>query len=166
MTTASLPLATTDRAFATRVLRAGLTVGVLDAIAATTFATLVRGTFAPGAVWRGVARALLGDAAVNGGVPVALFGLAMHFGVALGWATVYGLAYRRLAALHAATRTAIGASLTGAIYGGLVWSMMSLVVVPLTLAPRGTPFTRNWFLMLGIHMLVVGQPIAWLVREP
>jgi hypothetical protein len=166
MTTASLPLAPTDRRHVSRIVTAGATVGVLDAIAAMTFATLVRGSFAPGQVWRGVARALLGEAAATGGVPAAAFGLAMHFGVALGWATIYGLAYQRFDWLRAATRSGVGAVVTGAVYGLFVWTMMSLVIVPMTLARSGPPFTRNWFIMAAIHAVVVGQPIAWIVRRP
>ena len=166
MTTASLPLASTDRSLANRVLRAAAVVWVLDGLAATTFGTLVRGTFAFGAVWRGVARSLLGESARTGGAGTVAFGLLLHATVALTCTTLYALAYAQFAWLRAATRTAAGTIAAGAIWGAVVQCVMSLVVVPMTLiGPPPAYFTRNWFLMLGIHMIFVGQPMAWLVRQ-
>jgi hypothetical protein len=166
MTTASLPFAPTDRSLVNRVVRAGATVWVLDGLAAMTFGALVRGTFAFGAVWRGVARALLGNAARTGGAETVAFGLLLHACVAFTWTALYALAYTRLAWLRAMTRTAAGTIAAGAIWGAVVQCVMSLVVVPLSrIGPAPAYFTRAWFIMLGIHMIFVGQPMAWLVRD-
>lgn len=173
MTTSTLPRTATDRAPASRasldarVLRAGAAVWVLDGLSATAFSTWVRGTFAFGALWKGVARAVLGDAARTGGAGTVAIGLLLHACVAFAWTTLYALAYERLAGLRALTRTAGGTIAAGAVYGALVQCVMSLVIVPLTrIGPPPAYFTRNWFIMLGIHMLAVGQPIAWGVRRP
>lgn len=166
MTTASLPLATTDRSFFHRVFRAGATVWVLDGIAATLFSTWVRGTFAFGALWRGVARSVLGDAAKTGGAGAAALGLVIHACVAFSWTTLYAFIYEQSGWLRTLTRTPGGRILAGAVYGAIIQVMMSRVIVPMTLIGPAAPISRNWFIMLFIHMTVVGQPMVWIVRRP
>jgi hypothetical protein len=165
MTTASLPIAAGDRSFVRRVIAAGLIVGVLDMFAASIYTSLMRQQVVFGAVWRGVARALLAPETSNGALSVVLFGLAMHYTIAMLWTALFALVYRRAAWLRASTRTTLGALVTGALYGPFVWMMMSLVLVPLTRAGRGPAFTKGWFIMAGIHIVCVGLPIAWVVRD-
>jgi len=94
----------------------------------------------------------------------AALGLVLHFGIAYLWTAVYYLGYRRSASLQRLTSTRSGALLVGAALG-VIWLVMDLVVLPLSAArptPPSSPFF--WILLLG-HAVVVGSPIALLVRS-
>src|SRR5258708_23007245 len=67
---------------------AGLVAGTLDITAATTYWYLMR-HMAPARLLRGIAAGLLGPSARDGGNPMALLGLALHFTIAFGSATVF-----------------------------------------------------------------------------
>src|SRR5438067_187466 len=77
-----------------RILAAGATVGVLDGLFATTWFAAVLRIASPGQVWQGVAGALLGREARQGGATTVAIGLVMHFGVAYGWTIAYAVLRR------------------------------------------------------------------------
>jgi hypothetical protein len=133
----------------------GLIVGILD----LAYAILVYSPNNPIRVPQAVASGILGRDSFNGGVRSAVFGVFLHFVIALGAATVYYLASRKLPLL---TQRAV---LSGMIFGALVYAFMHLIVLPLSAVPHGhTPlickvceFVEHWF--------CVGLPIALSVRH-
>jgi len=146
-----------QRASASRViLEAGLVAGVLDI-------AYVCGYFGwrgvgMGRILRGIAAALQGLPALQGGLSAAL-GLALHFGVALTVAVVFYGASRKVIWL---TQHAV---IGGLGYGAAVWLVMNLVVLPLTaVPPRGFP-PPQWPVILLAHLFCVGLPIALVVRR-
>ena len=142
---------TTARAIAL----AGAVAGTLDIAAAVALSMSRGGT--PAGVLRYIASGLLGPAAFQGGAASAALGLVLHFVIATGAAAVYALAARRVAFL---TRHPVPAGLA---YGVVVYFVMNLLVVPLSrVAPR--PFTPS-AVMIGIHMICVGLPIALAVSR-
>jgi hypothetical protein len=148
------------------ILTGWLLCGVLDITAACIQAKLQAGR-APADVLRGVASALWGRAALDGGIGMAAIGLAMHFTVALIATLVfYGLS-RRLALLRSAPLWIIGP-----LYGIIVFCAMNYGTLPalswlrslyLHTPPRW-PGSMSWP-PLAIHMVCVGPPIAWGVRR-
>ena len=168
MSTAALSVPTRDRADAAwlrgRVLLAGATVALLDGLFAVGFSAVVSGTVAPGRVWQGVARNVVGPAAMDGGLATVALGLAIHLAVAYGWTTLYALLLARAPALRRAVAGRGGAAAVGAAWGAVVWLGMRLVVIPLGRAGWSPIAWRTFVPMLVGHMLVVGQPIALLVR--
>ena len=135
----------------------GAAAGVLDAIDALVAFRLVLG-FDPIPIYQFVASGVLGAEAFSGGLPVALFGLAIHFLIAFSAAAVYALASTRVPVLRA--RVWAG----GASFGVAVWAVMNLVVIPLSRIPAA-PFSWPLFLngVVG-HALFVGMPIALATR--
>jgi len=79
------------------VLLGGAIGGALDILFAISFAAY--NGFAPVRLLQTVASGLLGVSAFAGGVPVAVLGLVLHFGLSFLWATVFSglalLAYHR-----------------------------------------------------------------------
>ncbi|MGH9867038.1 MAG: hypothetical protein ACREAA_02590 [Candidatus Polarisedimenticolia bacterium] len=139
------------------ILIAGLTAGALDITAACGFYA-IRGV-SPVRILQSVASGLLGSAAFTGGAPTAVLGLALHFFIALTAAAVFFLASRRLPAL---VRRPVA---WGAMYGVAVYLFMNHVVLPLSAVAR-RPFSLSTALvMVGIHIVCVGLPIALLVRR-
>ena len=140
------------RAFET-IVYGGLTVGVLDGLAAVANAGL-RGV-GPARVFQYVAGGLLGPSAFEGGLATFLLGVLIHFLIAFTAAAAY---YRASLSLPVLIRRAV---LCGAIYGVAVYFFMGRVVVPLSSA-RPLPFSPA---QLVIHMLFVGLPVALIARR-
>lgn len=137
------------------ILVGGIITGVLDLV----YAMLVYSPHRPLLIPLHIATGVLGVSAYKGGTPTMILGVVLHFVIALGAATVYYLASRRLPVLVARP------VLCGMIFGGLVYFFMHLVVVPLSAVPhhttrfvyQATEFVEHWF--------VVGLPIAFSVRR-
>lgn len=136
------------------VIRAGLLAGTLD-IADALVVSGIRGV-SPGRVLRYIASGVLGASAAQGGVPAALLGLLCHFTIATGAAAIFVVASTRIPFLWKRP------FISGPAFGICVDHVMQWVVVPLSLARRGTA-PQPWYLLvnqLGIHMFGVGLPIA------
>jgi hypothetical protein len=130
----------------------GLVAGVLDCLAAS-ISALIRGS-TPVRVWQYVASGLLGPDSYNHGYATVALGLAIHFLIAFGAATVYYFASRKISAL---VRHPL---VCGPLYGVAVFFFMSRVVSPLS-AVRRSPFSFSQMMIgIGIHILFVGLPIA------
>jgi hypothetical protein len=153
-----------DRADLARVLTAGVVVGVLDGLFAVGLSAAVSGTFAPARVFQGIARALLGPTALDGGLATAALGLVLHLAIACAWAGAFLVALRHSAPLRRAVARPAGAVAVGMAYGALVWVVMRLVVIPLSRAPAGPVVPRTFLILLVGHLFVVGLPIALVVR--
>jgi hypothetical protein len=148
------PLSATPRPLQA-IFVGGLIVGVLD----LAYAILVYSPQHPIRIPQTIASGVLGMKSYSGGAPAAALGVVLHFIIALGAATVYYVASRRLGILVER------AVLFGLIYGALVYLFMHIVVLPLSAIPhRATPliyqateFVWHWF--------GVGLPIALSVRH-
>jgi hypothetical protein len=118
-------------------------------------------------VLKGIASALWGRGALDGGAEMATIGLVMHFTVALTATLVFYALSRRLAFLRTAPLV-----LVGPLYGVAVFAAMNYGTIPVLSWLRsfylGTP--PRWpgsmgLAMLVIHVICVGLPIAWSVRR-
>lgn len=139
----------------TAIAIGGFIVGVLD----MAYAIVVYSPEHPILVPQTIASGLLGVKSYAGGIRTAVLGTALHFVIALGAATVYYLASRKLTFLidHAVP--------AGMVYGALVYGFMHVIVLPLSnVRPGHAPiiyrvaeFVWHWF--------GVGLPIALSVRH-
>lgn len=148
------------------IITAWLLCGILDISAACIQAWIQAGR-APADVLRGVASALWGAAAMQGGTTMAAIGLAMHFTVALTATLIFYALSRRIRILRSAPLWLIGP-----LYGVVVFCAMNYGTLPalswlrslyLNTAPRW-PGPMSWP-QLGIHMVCVGLPIVWGIRR-
>ncbi|HEU0368234.1 MAG TPA: hypothetical protein VFR42_03425 [Candidatus Acidoferrum sp.] len=141
----------------TAIVSAGTICGIMD----ITAALVVYGTMGakPLRLLQGIAGGVLGPRTYTGGIATALLGLALHFVIAFGAATVFFIASRGIGFLldHAVV--------SGALYGIAVYFFMQRVVIPLSRANRN-PFSLK-FMIIGIiiHIFCVGLPIALSVRK-
>ena len=99
---------------------------------------------------------------VSSAARTAAIGLLMHFGVALGWSTVFLLLHDRWAWLRARVRSPGGVLAVAAVFGPLVWLTMSLVVIPL-LVHRPPNINGRWLVQLVGHFPFVGLPIVAMI---
>jgi hypothetical protein len=152
----SVPAASprTPRPFPAIVL-GGFIVGVLD----LAYAIIVYSPHRPILVPQTIASGVLGMKSYGGGMPTAALGIFLHFVIALGAATVYYLASRKLPFL--VRRAVIG----GLTFGALVYFFMHFVVLPLSAVPPGhTRLVYQAFEFVE-HWFCVGLPISLSVRH-
>ena len=139
------------------ILLGGLGAGVLDFIGACV-SNASRGV-TPMRIAHSIASGVLGRAAFEGGAKTAALGVALHFVIALGAATVFNLASLKWRWLVTQPY------LSGALYGIAVFWFMQLVVLPLS----AIAFKQNfsWPVVatgLLVHVICVGLPIALAAR--
>lgn len=110
----------------------------------------------------GISAALIGKTAERAG-PVALMyvlGLALHYGIATTWTAAYYLASRKLTFM---TEHPV---VCGLLYGLVVECVMSYVVLPLSALHAVGPYELHDVLLgMGVHMVSIGLPIAFSVRQ-
>ncbi len=143
----------------TAIAVGGLVAGILDITDAIVFTWMAGGS--PARMLRYIASGLLGQSSFDGGLATAALGLACHFTIAFGAATVYVLASRHLPVL--VQRPIV----CGIGFGVAVLLVMRNVVLPLSAVRMGTapmpwPQLANQLL---IHALGVGLPIALAARR-
>jgi hypothetical protein len=136
---------------------AGLTCGVLD----ITAALVVYGSMGlkPVRLLQGIAAGMLGPKSFQGGMETALLGLALHFVIAFGAATVYFAASRGMRILVEQ------AAPFGALYGIAVYFFMNRIVVPLSGATKYPFSVKMMVIGVVIHIFCVGLPIALSIRR-
>ena len=136
---------------------AGLACGVLD----ITAAIVVYGSMGlrPLRLLQGIAAGVLGPKSFQGGVSTAVLGLALHFVIALGAATVFFAASRSMRIL------VDQAALFGPLYGIAVYFFMNRIVVPLSGATKFPFSVKMMVIGVVIHIFCVGLPIALSIRR-
>jgi hypothetical protein len=139
-----------------------LVTAAWDAACATALSVFAYGTTA-GGVWQGVAATVLGPTALSGGAAVAA-GLVVHLAVALTWSAIFVMAALALPALRGAIRTRGGALAVAAVYGPLIWLVMSLAVIPLATG-RPARFGFRWWVQVVAHIPFVTVPLVFTARR-
>jgi cobalamin synthase len=110
-------------------------------------------------VLQSVASGWLGPRPSRAARRTAALGLVTRFFIATVAAWVYYLASRRLPVL---ARRPVA---SGALYGVAVFVFMTYVVVPLSAVPRRPLGWGLAAIILAVHVVCVGWPIAWAVRR-
>lgn len=141
-----------------RLLRAGLLTAVTDGLFSSVLVVAAYGSTVT-RLWQGVASVLLGPGAFDGGLRTVLVGLAMHVAVAFSWSAVFLVLVRRASWLRQLVGSRYGVLKAAAVYGPLVWVVMSIVVIPL-LVRRPPAINFRWCVQLVGHFPFVGLPIV------
>lgn len=136
----------------TNILITGLIAGTLDILSAI---FLLAGGNAAG-VLKYIASGAFGQSALVGGSEMIVWGLVLHYGIALGWTADFFLLYPKLPFLRR------NKWLNAAAYGVLVWALMNLVVLPTTQIAVPA-FTASGVLKnVAILVVCIGLPVALL----
>lgn len=136
---------------------AGGVAGAID-LALNTF-NAVKGGTSVLRPWKGVAAALLGkDAVIQGGDPMAIIGLGLHFLITIGAAAIYYVVAKRQGWL---VRHSL---LSGLVFGTMFFLILNYVILPLTLI--GHPLyvgARTIAISLPSHIIMIGLPISMII---
>ncbi|HLV87704.1 MAG TPA: hypothetical protein VKV39_12040 [Candidatus Sulfotelmatobacter sp.] len=108
-----------------------------------------------------IAAGLLGPQVIHGsGAGTYLLGIILHYFIACSAAAIYYSASRKLPFLVDYPL------ICGLFFGAAVEDVMSFVVLPLSALHERGPFELHDLLLgLGVHMIVIGLPIAYSVRS-
>ena len=137
------------------IVYSGMTVGVLDGLAASV-SSLVQGG-KPFRVFQYIASGLLGPDSFQGGWATFFLGLLLHFVIAFGASAVFVLASRFIPVL-----TRVPFYIAGPIYGVLVYFFMRDLIIPMSLVTRLNYNAGASAIGIMIHILFVGLPIAFI----
>ena len=145
--------------FPRAVVLGGAVAGTLDLLYAFTFWGLQG--IPPMKILQSVAAGWLGSEAFTGGAASALLGAVSHYGIALVMAWTFYQAARGVPALasHPVRH--------GALYGVLLYAVMTYVVVPLSAAGKGAWPAWQWQQLAHVvaHAVLVGIPCALAARR-
>jgi hypothetical protein len=140
------------------ILRIGLLVGVLDGLAASLNAYLSSGVM-PDRVFRFIASGVFGMEAFKGSGAMIVWGVMFHFLIALLWTALY---------LNIAVKSDWIREhhlVSGMLYGAFIWTVMEYIVLPLSNTPALAKSLSGAFIMIGIHMFVIGIPMSYMVSR-
>ena len=140
------------------IVRGGILCGVLDIAAAF---VVYSGFFGvqPVLILQGIASGILGSSAFDGGYPVALFGLLLHFFIAFSAASVYVQLSRWVTLLVRYVYV------SGPVYGVAVYFFMGYIVIPLSAHSKGSFSLKGMTIGVVIHIFCVGLPISLTTRR-
>jgi uncharacterized membrane protein YagU involved in acid resistance len=97
--------------------------------------------------------------AFSAGKSVALWGILFHYLIAFAWTILYFVVYPKIKLLLKNT------FLNGIAYGLFIWLVMNLIVLPLSNVPPSHFTTFRVLMGIGILMICVGLPIAWMTAR-
>ena len=159
MRVASPPAVTFGRS----LLPVWLATAAWDFACATALSVFAYGGTAAG-LWRGVAATALGPTALQGGAPAVAAGIALHLAVAFTWSFVFLAAARARPAIRRWIRSPAGALAVAAVYGPVIWLVMSLAVIPLATG-RPPGFGFRWWVQIFAHVPFVTIPLVFTARH-
>lgn len=141
------------------ILLAGFVAGTLDILGAIFVYVYIMNVTTTTRLLQGIARGAFGKSAFQGGMSMALAGLAFHFIIAFSFTVFYFFVFQLIPFLKKQR------IISGLLYGIFVWCVMNLAVLPL-LDVANVP--TKWDSILrgaGILMVCVGLPISLIVSR-
>ena len=133
----------------TAILASGVVAGIFDLGVACAESGLP-----PLTIGKAVARGWFGKAAMQGGVDVAVIGIASHFAIMLAFAAAFVLASLKEPMLRRRFYV------TGPLYGAIIFDTMRFVVLPLSAAGYSMPKPPGLYFEFAGHVFLVGLVIA------
>ena len=136
------------------IMLTGLVAGTMDIVTATSWFTFRTGN-SPVRVLEFISSAAFGrEQAYSGSIWMSVTGLTFHYLIAYIWTCLFYLAYPRINLLRT-NKFFIGIG-----YGLFVWTMMNLVVLPMSKIPA-IPFDlKQASIAALILVLCIGLPIS------
>lgn len=139
------------------ILLGGFCAGLADFIYPTLRKVLSGGSWME--PWMGVAYGLIGPAARDGGVGIALLGAALHFFICLSGAALLWLLVSRVKFIPRQW------FVLGVLYGLAVLATMNYVILPLSQIGRSIYPLNNMHVSAFWHIVLVGIPTAFFISR-
>jgi hypothetical protein len=141
------------------ILLAGFIAGLLDLLSAIIQNNLILQRTSTERLLQGIANAIFRGRAFSGGLPMALYGLLLHFLIAYSFTIAYFLLFPYIGFL---SRHKI---ISGLLYGMVIWSVMNLVVLRLVFPQLSMPSFSSFITAAAILMIMVGLPVSLIIPK-
>src|SRR5262245_52153051 len=141
-----------------RFVLAGVATAIVDGLFSSVLSVAAYGSTVS-RLFQGVAATLVGNAAFDGGLRTTLLGVLMHCAVAFTWSAIFVFVLMRSARLRAILAAPYGVLGVASLYGPFIWTVMSVVVIPVLLR-RPPAITFRWWVQFVGHAPFVGVPIV------
>ncbi|MEP6683871.1 MAG: hypothetical protein ABJA35_11450 [Parafilimonas sp.] len=148
----------TKRNPAKAILFAWLLAATLDILAASTDYYIQSGK-GPQGVLKFIASGIFGEAAFSGGSEMIWLGLLFHYIIVLVFTLFFYLLYSRLTFLHKSI------FLTAVLYAIFTWSIMTLIVVPLSNTPKFAFSAVKAIKNIVILIFTIGLPLSIIIKN-
>jgi hypothetical protein len=135
------------------ILTIAFIAGTLDGAAAV----IILAKLKFGATFKYIASALFGKSAFSGGTEMIFAGIVFHYLIALSFTIFYAFLVTKLKFLST------NKVLSGILYGLFVWTVMNVIVVPLTQIPHVDFNPQRALINAVILIFCIGLPIAILI---
>ena len=145
-----------------RLAGATLLTAICDGLFSSTLNVFAYGSTVK-RLWQGVASTVFGANALQQD-SMAWVGLAMHVGVALAWSALFLILYELLPPLRRIVAAPFGVIAVAAVYGAMVWTVMSFHVIP-ALTHRPPTVNGRWWVQFVGQMFFVGLPIVAMIGQ-
>ena len=147
-------------AFWVSIILTALLAGSLDLFGAILSFKASRGTF-PVNILKYIAGGVLKGKAMEGGAEMHILGGFFHFSIAFIWSFIFYSLYPRLKMLQHHSIVVI------VLWGIIIWSVMNLVVLPLSAWRAPISFQNPWEITKAVFIIIfcVSGPIVWRAKN-
>ncbi len=141
-----------------KILQAGLITGTLDILSAFIYYFIKSGKTNFLVIFKFIASGIFGKAAGDGGMAMILLGFILHYAIAFSFTIFFFWLYPKVKVMSK------NRVVTGIVYGLFVWTVMNLVIVPLSNTVH-RPFKIEGVLInMGILMVCIGLPLSFMAN--
>ena len=141
-----------------KILQAGLITGTLDILSAFIYYYIKTGKTNFLVIFQFIASGIFGKDAGTGGTAMILAGLILHYAIAFSFTIFFFWLYPKIKVM---SKDRI---LTAVVYGLFVWTVMNLIVVPLSNTVH-RPFKIDGALInMGILIVCIGLPLSFIAN--
>jgi uncharacterized membrane protein YagU involved in acid resistance len=140
-------------------VKTGVFVGTLDILAAFIYYFINTGEKRVLNVLKFIESGLFGKQAFAEGNKMMIAGLFLHYIIAFAFTLFFFWLYPKI---HAFSKSTI---LTGILYGIFIWTVMNLVVLPLSNTPSQPFSLLNALINILILVACMGIPLSWMANS-
>ncbi len=141
-----------------KIIKAGALVGTLDITSAFIYYFIKTGNN-PLYILKLVASGLLGSQALLGGSEMLILGLLLHYLIAFSFTAFFFWIYSKTQFFFQHR------ILTGVLYGLFVYTIMNLIIVPLSKIPARTFTVSNTLINMAILIICIGIPLSLMATK-
>ncbi|MEK6781323.1 MAG: hypothetical protein AABY93_06435 [Bacteroidota bacterium] len=137
------------------ILKTSIIAGTLDALAAI----IILANMNAVGVFQYIASGAFGEGAFSGGIAMTITGVVFHYFIATSFTALYFILYPHMQFLRKQKLV------SGVLYGLFVWSVMNLIVVPMSNTSKNPFSWGRASLNMTILVVCIGLPISLLARK-
>ena len=141
-----------------KILQAGLIAGTLDILSAFIYYYIKSGKTNFLVIFKFIASGIFGKSAGDGGTAIILAGFILHYAIAFAFTIFFFWLYPKV---NVMSKNRV---VTAVVYGLFVWSVMNLIVVPLSNTVHRPFKIEGALINMGILILCIGFPLSFIAN--